>query len=73
MVEKSDDIGLNEVIAPKNKQGSYGSRGYLHNLKLSIDPLVWNLISSIVTMARLRVETKPGISISKKSLLVIFQ
>ena len=40
MDEKSDiDIGLNEVIVPKNKQGSYGSKDYLHNLELSTAPL----------------------------------
>ena len=38
--EKSDiDINLNEVIVPKSKQGSYGSRDYLCNLELSTAPL----------------------------------
>ena len=40
MNEKSDiDIGLNEVVAFKTKQCSYGSKDYLHNLKLSTAPL----------------------------------
>ena len=39
MDEKSViDIGLNEVFVPKNKQGSYGSKDYLHNLKLFTAP-----------------------------------
>ena len=40
MNEKSDiDIGLNEVVVPKNKQVSCGSKDYLCNLKLSKAPL----------------------------------
>ena len=35
MNEKPDiDIELNEVVIPKNKQGIYGSKDYLYNLKL---------------------------------------
>ena len=37
---KSDiDIGLNEVVIPKNKQGSYGPKDYLHSLELFTAPL----------------------------------
>ena len=43
MDEKSDiDQGLNEIVVPKNKQGSYGSKDYLCNLELSnasLDPM----------------------------------
>ena len=40
MDEKSDiDIGLNEVVIPKSKQGSYGSKNYPCNLELSTAPL----------------------------------
>ena len=36
MDEKSDiDIGLNKVVVPRSKQGSYGSKDYLQNLEIS--------------------------------------
>ena len=73
MDEKSDiDIELNKVIVPKNKQGFYGFKDYLHNLKLSTAPLEpkFCVVShlSVVTMARLTAEIKLNISISKKFL-----
>ena len=78
MDEKSDiDIGLNEVIVPKNKQGSYGSKDYLHNLELSTAPLEPNFgvashfISSYDGKTDGRI--KPNNSISKTSLLAILE
>ena len=40
MDENSDtDIGLNEVVVPKNKQGTYVSKDYFPNSELSTAPL----------------------------------
>ena len=33
------DIQLNEVVAPKNENGDYGSKDYLCKLQLSVAPL----------------------------------
>ena len=74
--EKSDiDIGLKNVFVPKNKQSSYGSKDYLHILKLSVallDPQI-GVISHFIAimMGRLIVEIKPIISKSMKPLLAI--
>ena len=57
------DIGLNEVVVPNHKQGSFGSKDYLS--------LVWYLISSVVMMVRLIAQIKPSISTSQKLSLAI--
>ena len=76
MNEKSlIDIGLNEVAFAKGKQGSYGSKDYLHNLELSTASLNPKFVVASHIISNCIIKTDSGnqtsISLSKKFLLAI--